>query len=471
VDHPDDTRAVYYLAQTHECLGNHKEALELYAKRSSMGGWDEELYEARRRVAQCANHLGRPWAEVQQLYLEAYAGLPRRAEALHVVADYWYKQNNHPLTYLFATKAASIPYPDKDIYMVDREVYEWRAADLVAISGFYLGEREVGRKAATKVAKVLPDDNRVRRNLHFYAHKLKDVVGDSYKEVDLSFSEPGWVSSTPSICTDGPEAKVLIRMVNYRIKPDGSYDYDGTIRTRNFLLDLGKSVECRNEIIDLTNIPRTEFPVHGFEDCRLFWWRNCYWAVATVRDITDSGICEQVLLRLDGDGNTCEMNVLRGSWGQTHQKNWKPAVDGDTLKWVYSTDPLTVFAYGKFPNEAKHFGRLLGSSQAIRLPHSTTTGCPDTWGKGKWLWVDHSVSWNAQGRERIYAHHFVLANENLSEVISISDPFYFEQLGIEFCAGLAFYNNEITLSYSVKDATSKLATIPISTVLSMLKGN
>lgn len=455
IDHPDDVRAIYYLAQTHECLGNHKEAFDLYVKRAAMGGWDEEIYEAKRRAAQCANHLGRPWAEVQQLYLEAYASLPRRAEALHTIADYWYKKNNHYLTYLFASRANAIPYPDKDIYMVDKEVYEWRAADLTAISGFYIGEKEIGRRAALKVAKHFPDDNRIRRNLHFYARKLKDIVGNSYKEIDLSFSEPGWVSSTPSIYSNGLDTKVIIRMVNYRIKPDSSYDYDGTIRTRNFLLGLDELIAGKKgrEIKDLTNIPRTQFPVHGFEDCRLFWWRECWWAVATVRDTTESGICEQVMLRLDDNGDVCEMfNLSRGLMGQEHQKNWKPAIDGDILKWIYSTDPLTVLEHNSaFKGPFVHKGRLLGSSQAVKVPHG-------------WLWVDHSVSCGDQGRERIYAHHFVLSNDNLTEIISVSYPFYFEQLGIEFCAGLALIGDEITFSYSVHDATSKLVTIPMSAV-------
>jgi hypothetical protein len=251
--------------------------------------------------------------------------------------------------------------------------------------------------------------------------------------MDLSFSEPGWVSSTPSICVTSDETKVIIRMVNYRVKSDGSYDYDGTIRTRNFLVNPYESVNRKREIHDLTKIPRTEFPVHGFEDCRLFWWRNSYWAVATVRDTTEEGICEQGLLRFNEVGDVCEMTLLKGLGNNTHQKNWKPAVDKNILKWIYSTEPLTVLTHdGAQQSELRHFGRLLGSSQAIKY-------------KDHWLWVDHEVSCNDKGRERIYTHRFVLANEDLTKIEVVSDPFYFEELGIEFCAGLALKGSSVIL--------------------------
>jgi hypothetical protein len=151
------------------------------------------------------------------------------------------------------------------------------------------------------------------------------------------------------------------------------------------------------------------------------------------------------------------MTLLEGLWdNKQHQKNWKPVVEGDLLRWIYSTDPLCVIK-PDVRNLTEHSGRLLGSSQAVQLP------------SGNWLWVDHEVSWNEKGRERIYVHRFVLADQQLSRVLITSDPFYFKELGIEFCAGLALTaEKELVLSYSVHDASSRLAIVPLATVLSFV---
>jgi len=463
--HPDDHRTLFYLAQTHECLSNtgdtcqridhlHK-ALETYTKRGGLGGWMDEAYESYARAANLSERLQKPWAETQELFLQAHALAPHRAEPLVRISQHWLGLNRPAVAYIFALRASEIPMPPPGPLSPDPALYESTIPGLLSQTAFYVGRKDVGRKAARKLSDLNPSNNNLRRNLQFYAHRLRDLGGSDYRETDLSFTEPGWVSSTPSICTSGPDAKVLIRMVNYRIKPDGSYDYDGTIRTRNFLVGCYEGVEHRKEIQDLTKIPRTQFPVHGFEDCRLFWWKSCWWAVATVRDTTDSGMCEQALLQLDPSGAVCEMTVMRGPWSQSHQKNWKPAVRGDVLKWVFSTDPMTVWDHGSTCEEVNHSGRLLGSSQAVH----TNRG---------WLWIDHEVSWNDQGRERIYTHRFVLADDDLTKVVVTSDPFYFEQLGIEFCAGLGIDNDKAILSYSVRDASSKLAIIPMFTVWELL---
>jgi hypothetical protein len=40
----------------------------------------------------------------------------------------------------------------------------------------------------------------------------------------------------------------------------------------------------------------------------------------------------------------------------------------------------------------------------------------------------------------------------------MTDPFYFEKLGIEFCAGLALVGDKFIASYAVNDGASRLAT-------------
>lgn len=460
-DHLGDHRALFYLGQTYECLScfgdtgtratRLRAAIDRYSKRGELGGWADEAYEAFIRAANLLERLGQPWSEVQDMLLKAYAGAPHRAEPLALLAQHWI--DTPAVSFLFSRRAAETPVPPPGALNPDRHLYDVVIPDLVSRSAYYVNEKDIGRANAKKAVEACPDDNCLRRNYHFYARPLKPLqVHDLSKGWEL---EPGWTCSTPSVCVVGNELVAIIRTVNYKIKDDGSYDYDGTIRTRNYLARIdGRHTR---EIQDLTGLPRSEFPVHGFEDCRLFPWKDGFGAVCTVRDTTEEGRCEQALLQLDAAGDVREMTLLRGVWSDQDQKNWKPVIDGSQLRWIYSTDPLCVFEHGMFPSQVQHAGRLLGSSQAVK----TSEG---------WLWVDHEVSHNGSGRERIYVHRFVLADHILTKVVKKSEPFYFEQLGVEFCAGLALLHDSLFVSYSVRDASSKLATIPLDAAMKLLGG-
>ncbi|WP_437672680.1 tetratricopeptide repeat-containing glycosyltransferase [Sorangium sp. So ce131] len=170
---PGSGRAAFYLAQTLECLGRHEEAFQAYERRAALGGWREEVYESLFRMARTAAALGRPWPEVQQRYLDAHAHSPHRAEPLFAVALRWYEQRCWPLTYLFASRGAAIPFPAQATLFVDAEVYEHKLLDLVATSAFYVGELAAGEAALTKALARRPGDARLLKNLAFYAAAKK----------------------------------------------------------------------------------------------------------------------------------------------------------------------------------------------------------------------------------------------------------------------------------------------------------
>lgn len=165
---PKDTRTAFYLAQTLECLGRYAKAFAAYDKRVRLGGWEEEVYESMFRKARVADALGRSWSDVQQLYLDAHSHSPHRAEPLYAIAWHWYQKQNWPLTYLFASRGAALPLPERATLFVDREVYDHKLLDLVGTSAFYVNELKSGREALAKALERLPEDPRLLRNLSFY---------------------------------------------------------------------------------------------------------------------------------------------------------------------------------------------------------------------------------------------------------------------------------------------------------------
>jgi tetratricopeptide (TPR) repeat protein len=170
---PNDARTAFFLAHTLERLGDTKKAYAAYEKRAKMGGWQEEVFESLLGLGRTAQSVGKSWPEAQQHFLEAHAHSPQRAEALFAIAWHYYQTKNHPLTYLFAARAAALPVPDKASLFVDVEVYQHKLLDLVGTAAYYVGELGAGEAALKKALEAKPGDARFLKNLAFYESKRK----------------------------------------------------------------------------------------------------------------------------------------------------------------------------------------------------------------------------------------------------------------------------------------------------------
>jgi tetratricopeptide (TPR) repeat protein len=456
-DDPSDPRPYFYLGQTHECLDQYAQALAFFERRAELGGYFDEVFEAKYRIGKMKARLGRPWFEVQQAYLEAYAHDPRRAEPLYAIAKHWHDKELHALTRIFATVAAELPKPSTDLFL-DEDVYNWKAADLAAVSSFYAGHKEAGRHFAEQAVRQRSDDARLRANRAFYAQSAREMFAARLRAIEF-VPEPGWSASNPSISQDLGQLRCIVRTVNYRIV-NGAYvtpTGDGVIRTRNFLLDLNDDLRTTRtvEMLDKTEIARTNFPIHGFEDARLFGWKGKWWATATVCDFTEDGRREIALLELDDEGAIVHAEPLRGPWSSHAQKNWMPLVDGDVAKVIYATSPTKIFEL-----VAAVEPELPGQRHAIRCPAEVSFGHGRLRGgsqavpvEGGWIFAVHDVAFPNSGR--IYLHRFVQLDEQL-QLVAMTDPFYFEHLGIEFCAGIVMVGGKLVASYAVNDGSARL---------------
>jgi len=473
-DDPKDPRPYFYLGQTHECLGEPAQALEMFEQRAKMGGYFDEVYEAKFRIGKMMQLLDRPWAEIQQAYLEAFAHDPRRAEPLYAISQHWYDKGVHAISRLFAVAAAEMPKPPTDLFL-DEDVYTWKAADRAAISSFYSGHKKEGRDFAEQAVSFHPHDERLRSNRAFYSPSAGELFGATAHAIDFA-PEPGWNASNPSIYFDGDRTRCIVRTVNYKlvngsyvtppgdmVRDEGPWKGWQIIRTRNFLLDLDADFKTTRsvEIVDKTGDERTGYPIHGFEDARLFAWKGSWWATATVCDFTEDGRREIALLQLDDDGAVVRAQALRGPWSPHAQKNWMPLVDGDQAKFIYATsldgdvgstvifdlveaedrEARPCYVIPPPPTGADYgHGRLRGGSQAARV-------------EGGWIFVVHDVAFPGSGR--MYLHRFVFIDDQC-QLVSMTDPFYFEKLGIEFCAGLALVDGKLVASYAVNDGSARL---------------
>jgi len=142
IDEPENTRYVFYLAQSYRDAGDLELAVRHYLRRVEMGGWPEEVWYSLYQVAQIEQSQGKPWAEVMQRYLAAYELKPDRAGPLYRIGIYYQRRSEYRLAHLFLQQAMAIPFPAADRLFVERSVYEHQLAVEYAVSCFYVNKQE-----------------------------------------------------------------------------------------------------------------------------------------------------------------------------------------------------------------------------------------------------------------------------------------------------------------------------------------
>ena len=454
---PTNYRSMFYLAQTYRETGRHHEAIQWYRRHIELATWDEEIWAARYGIAKSYHGLGDE-PQMIKACLEAYNYRPGRGEPLKLLAQYLRERGENDSAYLIAEQ---IPESTSDILFVERGVYDFGADQELSIAGYWskiLARREAGYRATAKLTTC--SDGIVRgealRNFTHYARSVNDLFGAEVRAIDWKPGD-GYHPMNPSVCVGPPGRRlVLVRTVNYTVA-DGQYptiDGSGIIRTHNHVVEMDRSwkVVKSTEIEDVSGLPRTKYPVEGFEDCRLFERGGRYYASTTVRDLREDGHHEMAVLTLDEGWRATRVDVVRDYEAARVQKNWMPVVGrsvgrADGTTFLYLCDPTVVIDCA--PGGTVELARsapprclvdLRGGSQVV--PH-----------EGGWLCVTHEVAWRP---ERVYLHRFVRLNAEF-QVTAVSDPFYFCRVGIEFCAGLARDGDKLVASFGVNDASAHLA--------------
>lgn len=178
-DEPDNTRYVFYLAQSYFDAGNYVKAKENYKKRLEMGGWDQENYWCLLRIAIINELLEEPSEVVVESYHKAFASRPSRAEALYHLANYHRRKGDYASGYRVASIAAAIP-ESNDLLFVQKWMSDYGILLEKSICAYWIGRVEECQKISLDLLNIadLPENFRecIERNLGFAnAHLVKEV--------------------------------------------------------------------------------------------------------------------------------------------------------------------------------------------------------------------------------------------------------------------------------------------------------
>jgi glycosyltransferase involved in cell wall biosynthesis len=171
---PNSTRDTFYLAQSYRDAGELVKSRDVYRRRSTMKGWEEEGWFAQYQAAILEERLGSPPEVISFAYLSAYQRRPTRAEPIVRLARYHRLRKDFHLALLYARRAATLPKPP-DLLFLDDATYSWTALDELAVAAYYVDASDAKADGRDAVRKLLaenrfPESERPRmlKNAEFY---------------------------------------------------------------------------------------------------------------------------------------------------------------------------------------------------------------------------------------------------------------------------------------------------------------
>lgn len=151
-DDPYDRRAIFYLAQTHDDLGNRERALEWFSRRAELGGWEEEVFWSRHRIGVALAELG-DWPAALAALIEAWESRPTRLEPLYELCWRLREREEHHAALAFARAGLGVPVP-ADALFVNRWIHEYGMLVEFSVAAYWAGDAREALKATERLLAV-----------------------------------------------------------------------------------------------------------------------------------------------------------------------------------------------------------------------------------------------------------------------------------------------------------------------------
>jgi glycosyltransferase involved in cell wall biosynthesis len=180
VDEPNNTRYMFYLAQSYRDSDQYEKALDAYIVRANAGEWEEEVYYSWYMVAKIMEKMNKPAEEVIATYSKAWEYRPQRLEAVFHVMRKLREQNRFVLAFTYGEMAIKTP-GTKDILFVEPEIWQWRLIDEYSIAAYYIGHPEIAYEKTLAIVNSKPvfsvihpqEQERLKKNLNFYKEGME----------------------------------------------------------------------------------------------------------------------------------------------------------------------------------------------------------------------------------------------------------------------------------------------------------
>lgn len=176
---PNNSRHVFYLAESYRDAGEKGKALETYQKRIDMGGWEEEVFWSKLQLGHLLRWMGLPSTLSADCYMRAFNYRNHRLEPLYYLAELYNHQKQYDQAYAVIKMKDSIVMPfQKDSLFNEDWIEDYGMLCQLSICSFYLEKYQESMDACnTLLANPnLPDHWRkqIERNRSFPLEKLQN---------------------------------------------------------------------------------------------------------------------------------------------------------------------------------------------------------------------------------------------------------------------------------------------------------
>lgn len=477
-EQPDNEKLMFQLAQAYENKHDNTEAIRWYKARIDKGGDKEEVWGSLYKIGEIYNAMGF-WDHALLWYQKAYQESPNRAEPLYKIAQHYrYNGDNH-LAYLYAVQGSAIPLPKESKLFLSPALYDYQFDEELSICAFYTPFKEEGRAAADRLilkkGVPWPVKDQAYKNMIFYAPFLKDAKIQEIK-IDLPLIREGlnerYCPLNPSIRKTAEGYRMICRTVNYERFGETGFKtrdpHDGTIKTRNFLLEYDPQFNLLSQKEIVENFPRDwRICYEGLEDCRIFSWQGQDWMTcATIG--THAHTIGQTLCKLCGEttGPTISLDKfipIKRPNDYRCEKNWLPFIRNNQLFMIYGYDPFIVY---KIDTTCGDYKTAISYQPPLDFSHLRGSASPIEFDQGYLVSV-HEVVFN---QNAYYMHRFLQLDKDFN-LMSMSKPFFFKHKGVEFCCGMTLdhSNKNLILTIGVEDREAYVVTVDRNVVRAMLE--
>ena len=170
-DMPNDTRVMYYLAQSLQDTNNPEEAIEMYQKYLDTGGWDEERMCACIQLSYLYQRSDLDFALKYALQaVDEVKG--QRREACQRVAEIYTAKEDWQSAYDWLNKELELPFPKDGTLYVQSDHYRQLPHQWMIIPCDNLNKIEEGLKHAQRTLEYMPGDVSAKRNESWFKHRL-----------------------------------------------------------------------------------------------------------------------------------------------------------------------------------------------------------------------------------------------------------------------------------------------------------
>jgi len=469
---PDCVRSHFYLANSYHDSRQYEKAIPIYERRIALGGWNQEVWYSYYRIGLCYKNLKQMEKAICS-WLEGYSYLPNRIENLYEIIKYYRDTSKHNLSHNFYKMAKEVIARGEDrtgFLFLHNDIYEYKIDYEYTIISSYLNVKNIGDEFV-HIFNISNEgymlDN-ILSNLKFYKDILKPTHNLKFddKITDIINGENVELRSTSSciIQTDSSQVNkycLNIRYVNYYINDKGLY------------LNCGDHIISKNRYVELSTdltITNSKWFDHngdtnrkyvGIEDVRIYKDKHTdkmlfigtgflkderIGIVNGLYDLTKNTLDTTEILS-SFNNNSCEKNWVYTDYkDKTHiVYNWFPV----QLCEIREDDHIYIVAEKPMPSM---FKRVRGSSCGFNYKN-------ETW------FVTHIVSYE----EPRHYYHVIVVFDNDMNLLRYSAPFKFDSDPIEYCLGLVVNDNNVLMSYSTWDRTTRLGIYPKEYIESKLK--